>query len=1176
VGGFEHLSPGDSVGQWEIERQLGRGAYATVYLARHILLGRQVALKVFATTGGEVAEPERERILDEARLIGNLKSHHVVTLYGVHPIGDGGLMFEMEYMEGGTLEELLEREPRQPPHTSLEILRGIACGLKVAHEKRIVHGDLKPANVLLDRAGTAKLADFGLARMFRDPGLALSIAADLVGTPRYMAPEVIMGGKPSPASDVWGFGVVLYQVLAGLRPFEGHNLNALFYAIQNAPPPPLDPGVPPDLVHLTQRCLEKEPAKRPEEVAEVIRTLERVTPRAIVLPPKSAAEPVVSGPVFGRNLESARLEGLLEKVESGAGAAVLITGEAGIGKTTLLTEMAARASRRGFAWIQSRITSVEGLLRPLLRALREHFPERELEQRFGSSAPVLAELLREEPESLESHQQLVWAVERLLQAMAADEPLGVFVEDAHEAGIEEMRLLADLATRLAPERALLAITYRIHDPREHGDRKSDAVRYQDLTARREFEHVELGPLSPEAVVRILEQVAEGRRIAPEIARRITQLAEGNPLFAKELLGHLEEQGAIVREDERLTPGPTWTKGRLPRRIRDLVTRRLDGLTEQQRAIALDLPLLPVLRALQNLYRERGVVTPQPTGYRFAHSLFQEVIHDEIAPDLRTALHRRLAEHLESRGPAAGVDPERIGTHWERGGQHERAAPYLLKAARAAEGRQELRRTIDLCSRAGITPGEIDSGTALEHAEELTCLAICYGNAGEHDKAEAVFDALLKAAEGAGNERLRMDIFIAHTKTMFEVKGLGAVDRGDLERATEVLPDSVTLARAHQFLGRLAKERGDLEQAADHCREADRVSAAIGQKAGQSDALDEMAQIARLRGKLEEAEKLFAMAARLSAQVGRRSNAAISEFNRALAAFDQGSFDGLEASMERSISTLELEGMRSVAAQGTVVLSHVLYAMGDVEGARRRIKQAHDLLEETGSIPGLLAAHIAEAQLATHEGRLADAARALDEARKAAETRGIVTGRVFAAQIAVPRLCLEGRIEEAEREAVGALELARAKGGAKVWSELVLRLAEAAMNGLPVSVLDDVQAEDERLTDLARRFLAGVRAYSAPEAASEPLQAASKALLSPGFGERRAVLHILGKWFRAEALWREGVEEAAIRDAQSAVDDAHALGHIGHEAGLLAVLHAWTGEERFLTRRRELLERLERS
>jgi tetratricopeptide (TPR) repeat protein len=706
--------------------------------------------------------------------------------------------------------------------------------------------------------------------------------------------------------------------------------------------------------------------------------------------------------------------------------------------------------------------------------------------------------------------------------------------------------------------------------------------------------VELGPLSPEAVVRILEQAADGRHIAPEIARRITQLAEGNPLFAKELLGHLEEQGAIVREDERLKPGPAWAKGRLPRRIRDLVTRRLDGLTEEQRAIldvaavdglefdgealraALDLPLLPVLRALQNLYRERGVVTPQPTGYRFAHSLFQEVIHDEIAPDLRTALHRRLAEHLESRGSEAGVDPERIGTHWERGGQLDRAVPYLLKAARAAEGRQELRRTIDLCGRAGITPGKIDPGTALEHAEALTGLAICYGNAGQYDEAEGVFAALLKAADEAGNERLRMDIFIAQTKIRFEVKGLGAVDRGGLERATEVLPQSVTLARAHQILGRLAKERGDLKQAEDHCREADRVSAAIGQKAGQSDALDELAQIARLEGKLPEAERLFAMAARLSAQVGRRSNAAISEFNRALAAFDQGSFDGLEAAMERCISTLELEGMRSVAAQGTVVLSHVLYAMGDVEGARRRIRQAHDLLEEIGSIPGLLAAHIAEAQLATHEGRLEAAARALDEARKAAETRGIVTGQIFAAQISVPRLCLAGRFGEAEREAVQALGLARTKGGSKAWSELVLRLAEAAVNGLPVAVLDEVDADDERLSDLARRFLAGVRAYSAPEAASGPLQEAAKALLSPGFGERRAVLHILGKWFRAEALWREGVEEAAIRDARSAMEDAHALGHVGHQAGLLAILHAWTGEEQYLARRRDLLERLERS
>jgi serine/threonine-protein kinase len=163
---LDRFQPGDRFGDLEIQRELARGSYGTVYLAWDRLIGRQVAVKWVHQSPSAAHAGDLERMLNEARLVGRLRSPNIVTLYRVHALdGDDGWLFEMEYVEGGSLQDLLGVDRRLLPEEARRIARGVLNGLRHAHDEGIVHGDMKPGNVLLTPERTPKLVDFGLSRL---------------------------------------------------------------------------------------------------------------------------------------------------------------------------------------------------------------------------------------------------------------------------------------------------------------------------------------------------------------------------------------------------------------------------------------------------------------------------------------------------------------------------------------------------------------------------------------------------------------------------------------------------------------------------------------------------------------------------------------------------------------------------------------------------------------------------------------------------------------------------------------------------------------------------------------------------------------------------------------------------------------------------------------------------
>jgi predicted Ser/Thr protein kinase len=279
VAADEALPPGALVGPYAIVREIGRGGMGCVYLATDQRLGRAVALKALAP---ELTRDvvQRERLRREARAAASLAHPGICTVYALEEIGDD-LFIASEYIEGHTLRHEIATGARPSPRDIDRVTRELAHALASAHAKGITHRDLKPENVMHANDGRLKILDFGLARIespMDTDGAGRTAPGVLIGTPSYMAPEQLTGGNVDARADVFAFGVLLYEWLTGVHPFEGSAPLATIARILEGTPAPLDTvrsDVPPAVSDIVHRCLEKSAARRFRSAADVVDELNR-------------------------------------------------------------------------------------------------------------------------------------------------------------------------------------------------------------------------------------------------------------------------------------------------------------------------------------------------------------------------------------------------------------------------------------------------------------------------------------------------------------------------------------------------------------------------------------------------------------------------------------------------------------------------------------------------------------------------------------------------------------------------------------------------------------------------------------------------------------------------------------------------------------------------------------
>jgi serine/threonine protein kinase len=266
---------GQTILHYKILEKLGEGGMGEVYKAQDTKLDRFVALK-FLPSQLTASKDDKARFIQEAKAASAMNHPNVCTIYSIEEYNNQ-LFISMEYVEGKTLKD---KKDSLSEKQILEIGIQVAEGLAAAHEKGIVHRDIKPENIMIRKDGIAQIMDFGLAKLYKDSNVSrLTKAGSTVGTMGYMSPEQVQGLDVDHRTDIFSFGVVLYELLAGESPFKGMHETAIMYEIVNVDAPPLStlkPDIDPELDEIILECLEKDKDERCQSAKELAKDLRKV------------------------------------------------------------------------------------------------------------------------------------------------------------------------------------------------------------------------------------------------------------------------------------------------------------------------------------------------------------------------------------------------------------------------------------------------------------------------------------------------------------------------------------------------------------------------------------------------------------------------------------------------------------------------------------------------------------------------------------------------------------------------------------------------------------------------------------------------------------------------------------------------------------------------------------
>ncbi len=677
-------------GRYRTVRLLGEGARKRVYLAMDERLAREVAVAMVKTDGLDAKG--RIRITREAQAMAQLGDDPaIVTVYDVGEDVDGTPFIISQYMAGGSLDQHLDAAPnrRFPVRQALRVAEQLARGLQHAHRLSIVHRDLKPANVWFDGDGAARIGDFGLAANMEQS--RMTSEGTVLGTVAYIAPEQALGREPNPQSDLYSLGAVLYEMLCGRPPFLGDDMvSVISQHLNTAPVTPRfhNEEIPADVESLVLSLLEKDPSARPADAGEVLAAVHQAQSDDLAGVP-TAPEPTTSaagaaggadwGRFVGRANELGALRAAADDALSGRTRVVMVVGEPGIGKTRSVEELGVYAKVRGaqVLWGHSYEGEIGVPFLPFVEALRGFVHNLSDDGQLLDPAAGCAEVATLIPELREKYPQLAQLPSldgdaerhRLFDGMSAFiaaatriRPLVIVLDDLHWADKPTLLLLVHLARRVRQARLLIVGTYRdVELERSHPLAETMS------TLRREqlYERVLLRGLPVEEVRALIEAVG-GQSAPDQFPELIFRETEGNPFFVAEILRHLVATGAIRHEGDAWVGTPESIAENLPEGVREVIGRRLDGLSDQCNAalaVAAAMPggftidvvgqvadldedtMLDVLdEALgAQVVRERS---ERPGTYEFSHALIRQSLYGELSTPRRVRMHRRLGEALE--------------------------------------------------------------------------------------------------------------------------------------------------------------------------------------------------------------------------------------------------------------------------------------------------------------------------------------------------------------------------------------------------------------------------------------------------------------------------------------------------------------------------------------------------
>ncbi len=990
---------GTTLGPYRIDRELGSGGMGKVYAA--VVAGRCPGLAEGTRVALKVVHPHLletpgffKRFLREGEIGKSVHHENVVRTFDCDSLlvdGANRMFLVMEYVEGQTLRELLHELERVPEELCRHIGREVAKGLGAIHAAGVVHRDMKPENVLITGDHVVKVMDLGVARL-TDEALRLSQTGAFVGSLHYAAPESFTdGGKHVDGrADLHALGLVLYELACGTNPYYADDVPQILRRVLHEEPRRLG-DVNPQLSAFFEEVVHCLLAKKPEERfegadalfavleegetsawwkarAKAIRAETNRPLRRVRIPRETA--------VYGREADLAKLRALFAEAKSGEGRAVVIEGEAGIGKSRVVDELIGRLQRDG-----EELNFLFGSYPPggaataagaFSTAFREQFGD------GGSAAwlpqtpllvPAFDALLSGDgtPAGAEplTKDSLQTCFVHATRSLAAERTTVVLIDDLHFATEEARALFTSLALAAPGHRVLLIGTTRPG---------IDEKWLAGLTRLPQTSHLALQRLGPKDLAELLRDSLRSESLALSLAGQIGLKSDGNPFFVFEIIRGLREGQFLTQRDDG-----TWVSTRvigeirIPSSVLDLVNARVADLSEEERDLldvaccwgfefdpgligdVLGIGRIPLLKRFGQIEREHRLVRSSGRSYVFDHHQVQEALYGTLHEQMREEYHAALADALATRTKAAEKDPEQLDgalcvdlcEHYLAGARGEDALRYL-PAAQAHLAKGSLHAQVAALSERALAVPDLLAGP--ERAKALLRLCAALDMLGRRARQEECAREAERLAEETGDEELRglaagaLGWVLSRTSRREEAevalrRALGlALVRGD--RKAE--------ANATGNLGVAFWSQGRLPEAREHHERGLAIFREIGNRQGEATATMSLGSVFWSQGRLPEAREHQERALAIHRETGNREGEADATGNLAGVFWSQGRLPKAREHLERALVIRREIGDRQGEAGATGNLGLVFQSQGRLPDAREHFERALAIFREIGA------------------------------------------------------------------------------------------------------------------------------------------------------------------------------------------------------------------------------------
>ena len=1013
---------GKKIKHYEIREAIGRGAMGEVYRAYDEALDREVAVKVLSPMAAP-KESDVDRFYQEARAAANLSHPNVVV---IHDVGEHDKVpyFVMELLAGQSLRDAIEKDGKMDWRKGLELVVQVCRALSVAHDRGILHRDIKPDNVWLHTDGRVVVLDFGLAQF--SAAQSLTHAGETMGTPEYMAPEQILGETLDGRADLYALGILAYELLTGKPPFTGPNPVTVIYKQMEEDPTPLGQlasDVPVTVENAVLKAMAKDPGLRFESIAQFQEAIEGILAgreepvETVIEEDDETTEGATKDIRFhsrlvGRDDELKQLQKAIGGLEKSNGQTILVGGEAGVGKTRLVSEALALAEKKGALILKGMCLASEGVdpYLPFVEALGQGLEAGDAE----AKEKVLAFVQNETPElkalTLPSMQALrsgdearadfAASKERFFEAMtqvllflAEQKPVVLFLDDLHWADSGSLQLLHYLSRNGRNRRLLILGTYRTEDLLPDADGSAHLLidTMQKMSREDLFEKILLGGLTVSDLSLMVRLIFKRTRFSDDFRTSLFNESGGNPFFAIEALKLLRDEGIIFERRGVWRTSKEITRGDIPDRVYDVVVRRIDRLEEDQRellqvasvagewfdsealASVVEQKRLKVLQTLNRLARVHQLIEPRDSGYAFTHAKIQEVLYNEITPELCQVYHLGYGTFLEEQ--SQGVDKKPIfdlARHFYRGKDFAQALPYLIDAGDRSENRFALREARDFYVFALDATQQIQ---AVEEERKVRHkLGVNFSRLGDMNGAKEHLEEAGKLAEKNGDmlslANSRRDVGRVYFRT------------GDYDQALKCYLQSIKLYRQldnkEQLVFMLVQvanipfEKGDWKEVQNYYKRALQLAREIGESRQIATIYMNSGIMATIRGEADRATELYERSRSIFEDLKDWQSLAKLYLNQGWTYAGQHRWEDAREVYRKALTITQKARYLNEEAMCHLNLSEVLLETGELQDCKRSCLRALEIFEKVNNQVRLADVLKTLGQVTTRERKWQDA------------------------------------------------------------------------------------------------------------------------------------------------------------------------------------------------------------